>query len=76
MERTRSTKNGRFDNDSSPHDILEVMEPDEIYSTSALADKTDIAQRTTRKYLDTLAEQGRVEKQKPNATTAIWIRRD
>ncbi|GAA0678810.1 hypothetical protein GCM10009020_28990 [Natronoarchaeum mannanilyticum] len=52
------------------------MEPDEIYSTSALADKTDIAQRTTRKYLDTLAEQGRVEKQKPNATTAIWIRRD
>jgi len=76
MERTGSSNNGRFDNNASPEDILEAMEPGEIYSTSTLAGKTDIAQRTTRKYLDNLAEQGRVEKQKPNATTAIWIRSD
>jgi len=59
-----------------PEDILRVMERGEIYSTGTLADKTSIARRTALKYLNELAEQGRIEKEMPNANTAVWIRRE
>jgi|GEM_PF-6389822 response regulator of citrate/malate metabolism len=76
MERTRNTNNGRFNNAHAPEDILRVMERGEIYSTGTLADKTSIARRTALKYLNELAEQGRIEKEMPNANTAVWIRRE
>lgn len=76
MERQRDQNNGRIESTHgrTPNDILNVMDRGEHYSTSDLADKVNIPARTARHYLDQLAERGRVEKEKINATTALWIR--
>lgn len=44
----------------------------EQFSTADLADKVDIPTQIARHYLGKLAEQGRVEREKINATTAFW----
>jgi predicted ArsR family transcriptional regulator len=76
MERQRDENSGRIEatHGRTPEDILSVMDRGDHYTTHDLADKVGIPARTARHYLDKLTDQGRVEKEKVNATTALWIR--
>jgi len=73
MKRTRNN-DGQYSRDRSPKILLEEMERGEIYSTKNLADAVNIPQRTALRYLNELAEKGRVEKQMLNEKTAMWAR--
>jgi DNA-binding IclR family transcriptional regulator len=67
-------KRGRFAADRDPADVLAVMEPMEPYKIGEVIDETGWPRRTVYQVLDELADEGKIRKKKPNATTAIWIR--
>ncbi|MFC7141807.1 hypothetical protein ACFQMA_18470 [Halosimplex aquaticum] len=68
--------NGRFESKHglSPNAVLEEMEPLEPYTTGELADELEAPRRSVYNYLETLAEEGRIRKKKPEPRRAIWIR--
>lgn len=72
----RNTNNGRYRNGRTAEDIIDCMSRNANHTTTQLADATGIPRRTTLKYLNELAEDGKIEKQKPNVNTAIWILRE
>jgi predicted transcriptional regulator len=55
-------------------DVFDSMEPLEPYSTAELADDLNAPRRTVYKYLNELAEEGRITKKKPNERRVIWMR--
>jgi DNA-binding IclR family transcriptional regulator len=65
---------GRFVASISAEDLLDEMEPLEPYMTAEVAGALDIPRRTAYKYLDELADDGRVRKKKPEPRRVIWIR--
>lgn len=55
-------------------DILDAMEPLEPYTTGELADQLDIPRRTAYKYLESLHDDNKIRKKKPEPRRVIWIR--
>lgn len=72
-ERARDDR-GRFTSNVSPEDVLNVMEPNEPYSTKELANRIGIPKRTTLKYLNELADQERIRKKRHTKRQITWIR--
>lgn len=65
---------GRWVGEADPDEVFGRMQPLEPYTTGELADLLDIPRRTAYKYLEELANDGRIRKKKPEPRRAIWIR--
>lgn len=65
---------GRWVGDAGPDEVFDRMEPLEPYGTGELAKNLGIPRRTAYKYLQELADEGRIRKKKPEPKHAIWIR--
>lgn len=71
-------EHGRFvsEHGISVDDVFKSMDPLEPYTTAELAESLDVPRRTVYKYLEELAESGRIQKKKPNERRVIWMRGD
>lgn len=74
----RRNEEGRFEADHqvSVSDVFDAMKPLEPYTTAELAELVGAPRRTILKYLDKLAEEGKIRKKKPEPRRAIWIRNE
>lgn len=67
---------GRFESEHGVdiEDVFEAMEIHNPYTTSEIANDLEIPRRTAYKYLETLAENDRILKKKPEPRRVIWMR--
>ena len=67
---------GRFESEHGVgiEDVFEAMEIHNPYTTGEIADELGIPRRTAYKYLETLAENDRIRKKKPEPRRVIWMR--
>jgi DNA-binding GntR family transcriptional regulator len=74
-ERNRDDR-GQFvaGHDATAGDVFGTMDPLEPHTTRELADTLGVPRRSVYEFLETLAEQGRIRKKKPEPRRAIWIR--
>lgn len=74
-DRERNSK-GRFtpSHDVTKSDVFDAMTVLEPYTSREIADEMGIPRRTAYKFLEELAESGRIRKKKPEARNVIWIR--
>ena len=65
---------GKFTKSRHPSDVLSAMDPIEPYTSGELADMMDWPRRTVYEALQTLSEDGKIRKKKPEPRRAIWIK--
>jgi hypothetical protein len=67
---------GKFTKSRDPSDVFDAMDPLEPYTSGELADMMDWPRRTVYEALQTLSEDGKIRKKKPEPRRAIWIKTD
>lgn len=69
-------KEGKFESEHgvSRNDILDEMDTFTPYTTGELAENLGIPRRTAYKYLQSLAEENKITKKKPDPRRVIWMR--
>lgn len=69
-------KEGKFESEHGVNrdDILDAMDTFTPYTTGELAENLGIPRRTAYKYLQSLAEENKITKKKPDPRRVIWMR--
>jgi len=62
------------DDEPSPDDVYESMDPLEPYTTGELANRLDTSKGLVRSVLNKLAGTDKIRKKEPEPSRAIWIR--
>lgn len=67
---------GQFESEHGvdAEDVYQAMDHLEPYTTGELAETLDIPRRTAYNYLESLHEEGRISKKKPEPRRVIWVR--
>lgn len=78
MENRERDEEGKFsaDHNVSRHDLYQLMEPLEPYTSREIANKAEIPRRTAYEFLDELSDANKIRKKKTEPRRVIWIRTD